>query len=316
MHMVPKKDGTWRPCGDFRRLNQATIRDSYPISHLHDFSSHLASCSIFSKIDLVKGCHQIPILEEDVPKSAIATPFGLYKFVRLPFGLKNATQMFQRLMDEVTQQLPGVYVYLDNVMVASGSPTQHAGNLRQLFKALQQFELVVNETKCVFGAWELDFLGHRVMSDGIKPLAEKVHAVQWYEAPKTVRALQHLLGMLNFYCCFLPNIASVLRPLTDALVGAPKRLSWTTPMTSAFQEAKNRLARATMLNHLLLNVQLCLRTDASERAIVGAIHQVVGGREQPLAFYSRWTTAAEARYSAYDLVWCDTSQGRIRFLVP
>ena len=134
LHMVPKKDGTWQPCGDYRRLNNATTRDLYPIPHLHDFASRLAGCTVFSKVDLVKGYHQIPVREEDVPKTAIAMPFGLLEFVHMPFSLKNTAQAFQRLMDEVTQKLPGVYVYLDDVLVASASPDQHIRHLRQLFE--------------------------------------------------------------------------------------------------------------------------------------------------------------------------------------
>ena len=301
LHLVPKKDGTWCPCGDFQHLNQATVHDAYPIPHLHDFSSRLAGNAIFSKVDLVKGYHQIPVRQEDVPKTAIATPFGLYEFVRMPFGLKIAAQTFHRLMDEVTQHLPGVFVYLDDILVASATQEQHAKHLQQLFKSLKKFGLVINEAKCVFGMHELEFLGHHVMSEGVRPLADKVRAVQQYEAPKTVKALQHFLGMLNFYRHFLPRIASVLRPFTDALAGAPRQLKWTAPMMSAFNEAKRRLAHATMLNHPLPVAQLLLRTDASEKAIAGTIHQVIEGEEQPLAYYSRRTTSAESRYSAYDL---------------
>ena len=119
--MVAKKDGTSRPCGDYRSLNERTSGDAYPIPHIQDFTAGLSGCQIFSKIDLVKGYHQVPVRAEDIPKTAIATPFGLFELVRMPFGLKNAVQTFQRLMDNVTSKLTGVFAYIDNVLVASAT---------------------------------------------------------------------------------------------------------------------------------------------------------------------------------------------------
>ena len=137
LHMVWKKDGSWRLCGDFRSLNGKAVDDNYPLPHIHDFTARLAGCKIFSKIDLVKGYHQIPMDDNDICKTAIATPFGLFEFVRMPFGLKNAAQTFQRLMDKVTQDLEGVYVYIDDVLIASKSPEEHLSHLEALFRALQ-----------------------------------------------------------------------------------------------------------------------------------------------------------------------------------
>ena len=297
LHMVPKKDGITRPCGDYQRLNERTVGDAYPIPHIHDFAADLAGCVIFSKIDLFKGYHQVPVRAEDVPKTAIATPFDLFKFTRMPFGLKNSAQTFQRLMDNVTSQLRGVFVYLDDVLVASTSASQHKSDLRELFGTLRRFGLVLNRGKCVFGVRQIKFLGHHVSEQGIRPLPEKVEAVRRFERPRTVKALQRFLGMVNFYRRFLPGVASTLRPLTDALAG----VLWSDSMSVAFERAKQQLAEATLLFHPVPEAELRVNTDASSRAIAGAIHQVVNGQQQPLGFFSRCTTPAETRYSAYDL---------------
>ena len=138
LHVVPKADGGWRPCGDYRRLNESTTPDCYPVPNIQDFSARLAEIQIFSKVDLIRGYYQIPMTEVDVPKTAIITPFGLFEFLRMPFGLKNAAQTFQRLMDTVCRGLDFVFVYLDDILVASTNQQQHSQNLRELFERLKQ----------------------------------------------------------------------------------------------------------------------------------------------------------------------------------
>ena len=215
LHMVKKADGTWRPCGDYRQLNLQTKPDLYTCPNIADLTARLEGCTIFSKLDLRKGFHQIPVRPCDVPKTAVITPFGLWEFIRMSFGLRNAGQSFQRMMDEVLDGLDFCFVYVDDVLIGSKSEEEHVQHIREVLSRLEQHGIVLNGEKCVLGVPEVQFLGHLVSARGITPLPEKVAAIRAFPQPVTVGQLMSYLGMVNFYRRFIRGAAGVLKPLTD-----------------------------------------------------------------------------------------------------
>lgn len=298
LHMVPKADGTYRPCGDYRLLNAQTIPDRYPTPNIADLTNVLRGARVFSKIDLLKGYFQVPVYPDDVPKTAIVTPFGSYVFYFSTFGLRNAGCTFQRLMDQIFGDLSFVIVYVDDILIFSKDIDTHRQQLRHVLEIMKDNALVARPDKCVFCVDSVDFLGHHINADGIRPLDTKVAAVSNFPRPTSVKAVQEFTGLLNYYHRFIPGAAQTMAPLYEAI--SKKKFEWDERLEAAFTSAKDALASATLLCYPDPSLPVRLVTDASDVAVGAALEQDIDGHPQPIAFFSKKLRPAERKYSVFD----------------
>ncbi len=236
--LVPKPDGSYRMCTDYRKVNNITKSDSFPIPRMEDCIDRIGNAKYVTKFDLLKGFWQVPLTPRAKEISAFVTPTGLYQYKVMPFGMKNSPATFQRLINSIIMDLDGCDAYIDDLIIASETWEDHVRIIQELFERLSKASLTINLSKSEFGCATVTYLGHEVGQGHVKPVRAKISVILDFPRPTSKRQLMRFLGMAGYYRKFCPNFSSVSEPMT-ALLRKNVTFTWSKDCETAFEKVKS-----------------------------------------------------------------------------
>ncbi|KAJ1691029.1 hypothetical protein LUZ63_015184 [Rhynchospora breviuscula] len=295
---VRKKDGTLRLCIDYRELNKVTIKNRYPLPRIDDLFDQLQGSSVYSKIDLRTGYHQLRIRPSDVEKTAFRTRYGHYEYLVMPFGLTNAPAAFMDLMNRIFRDLLDscVVVFIDDILIYSKTLEEHEEHLQLVLERLRNHRLYAKLSKCEFWLEQVAFLGHIISGKGLAVDPDKIKAVTEWKPPKTVTEVRSFLGLAGYYRRFVPDFSKIARPLTK-LLQKDIRFEWEEMQKESFQELKTRLVTAPILAMPISGQDYVVYTDASRFGLGCVLSQ----NGHVIAYGSRQLRPHEQNYPTHDL---------------
>ncbi|KAK3889412.1 hypothetical protein Pcinc_006591 [Petrolisthes cinctipes] len=309
--LVPKKDGTYRPVIDYRRVNQQTVPDKYPMPHLNDLLQAIGEGNkVFSTLDLLSGYWQVPVHERSRDITAFSTHQGHYQFRRMPFGLCNAPTTFQRLVNNVLAGLIGkdALVYLDDIIIFSKDVPTHLEKLRKVLERLASAGLKLKLSKCEFLKQKIKYLGHEVDESGIHVNQDKIKAILKFPTPTKADHVRSFLGLAGYYRSFVYQFSSKAAPLIK-LLKQTNKFEWGQPQEEAFSILKEALTQPPVLAFPDFKKPFILHTDASGVGLGAVLAQEdEGGKLKPIGYASKALNDTEKKYSvthqeAYAIVW-------------
>jgi hypothetical protein len=300
---APKADGTLRFCVDYRRLNLATVKDSYPIPRMDECIDSLGDASIFSTLDCNAGYWQIPIRKGDRNKTTFTCHAGTYRYIRMPFGLTNAPATFQRTLDILLSKFKWKHclVYLDDVIIHSRDVESHIKHVDAVLGTLRNAGVSLKLKKCSFFTDSVRYLGHVIRPGTLEIDKASVASLKNARAPETQSEIRSFLGMCNVYRRFLKNFAHTAEPLNALLrAGQPAKIaSWGEKEEAAFRELINAICEPPILRLPRVGLPISVDTDSSAYQVGCVLFQTdEDGKRHPLGFWSRTLQGAERNYSA------------------
>ncbi|KAL0554090.1 hypothetical protein IC582_008001 [Cucumis melo] len=295
---VKKKDGSMRLCIDYRELNKVTVKNRYPLPRIDDLFDQLQGATVFSKIDLRSGYHQLRIKDEDVPKTAFRSRYGHYEFIVMSFGLTNAPAVFMDLMNRVFREFLDTFVivFIDDILIYSKTEAEHEEHLRMVLQTLRDNKLYAKFSKCEFWLQQVSFLGHVVSKAGVSVDPAKIEAVTGWTRPSTVSEVRSFLGLAGYYRRFVENFSRIATPLTQLTrKGAP--FVWSKACEDSFQTLKQKLVTAPVLTVPDGSGSFVIYSDASKKGLGCVLMQ----QGKVVAYASRQLKSHEQNYPTHDL---------------
>ncbi|CAF5185416.1 unnamed protein product, partial [Rotaria magnacalcarata] len=294
-----KKDGTWRFCIDYRRLNEITEKDNYPLPRIQEIFDTLGGAKYFTKLDFQGGYYQVPIDEEDKPKTAFTTRDKLWEFNVMPQGIKNGPPTFQRIVNKLLGQLQWncALSYIDDIIIYSKSINEHLHHLEQVLSLLNHANFRLNVTKCEFMQEKIKFLGHMINENGISPCPDKVRAINDIPVPSNIKAAISFVKMAEYYRNHIPNFSTLAQPLFD-LTKKNAKFIWGEEEQNSFKKIKQILSSKLLLQYPDSSIPFIVQVDASNYGIGAVLMQNDGKGEQPVAYMSQKLNKQQQNWNA------------------
>ncbi|KAF0045874.1 hypothetical protein F2P81_002403 [Scophthalmus maximus] len=284
--LTPKPEGTDRFCNDFRKLNEVSKFDAYPMPRVDELIERLGPARFVTTLDLTKGYWQVPLTKEAKEKTAFSTPDGLYHYKVLPFGVHGAPATFQHMMDQILcPHREYAATYLDDIIIHSPDWTSHLGHLGTVLGALRHAGLTANPKKCHLGLEEAEYLGYTIGRGSVRPQLRKVEAITTWPKPATKRQVKTFLGLVGYYQCFIPHLATMPAPLHKMTeIKHPHHVLCSVEAEEAFTFLQKALCTEPVLNTPDFGDTLVVHADASGTGLGAVLSQARGGEEHPVTY--------------------------------